>query len=271
MTRRTKIVATLGPATDGDEALVAIVRAGVDVVRLNLSHGSVARAPRSSRTRAVGRDRRSASRSACSPTSRDRRSGQGSSPTPGVQLEAGSVIRFEVGDGPSDAELIHVDYPGFLDDLAVGDRVVIGDGAIALGSSRLEPDIGASPWSRTAGGHRAAPGCTCRRSGRGSRHRPRRTWCSPRRWRRPASSSSPCRSCAHAGRHDGGARGRRRSRPARRQDRDERGARRTSPRSSPCRTRSWSPAATSASTARSRTCRTCRSRSCGSASSSGSR
>lgn len=37
--RRTKIVATLGPATDTDEAMEAIIRAGVDVVRLNFSHG----------------------------------------------------------------------------------------------------------------------------------------------------------------------------------------------------------------------------------------
>jgi pyruvate kinase len=38
-TRQTKIVATLGPATDSEESLAAIVAAGVDVVRLNLSHG----------------------------------------------------------------------------------------------------------------------------------------------------------------------------------------------------------------------------------------
>jgi pyruvate kinase len=37
--RRTKIVATLGPATDTPESIEAIVRAGVDVVRLNFSHG----------------------------------------------------------------------------------------------------------------------------------------------------------------------------------------------------------------------------------------
>ncbi len=37
--RRTKIVATLGPATDGVESLSEMIRAGVDVVRLNLSHG----------------------------------------------------------------------------------------------------------------------------------------------------------------------------------------------------------------------------------------
>jgi len=38
--RRTKIVATLGPATDDQGALVAMVRAGVDGVRINCSHGT---------------------------------------------------------------------------------------------------------------------------------------------------------------------------------------------------------------------------------------
>ena len=38
--RRTKIVATLGPATESDESLDSIVKAGVDVVRLNFSHGN---------------------------------------------------------------------------------------------------------------------------------------------------------------------------------------------------------------------------------------
>jgi len=37
--RRTRIVATLGPATDPPEVLEALLRAGVDVVRLNFSHG----------------------------------------------------------------------------------------------------------------------------------------------------------------------------------------------------------------------------------------
>jgi pyruvate kinase len=40
--RRTKIVATLGPATDDPQVLSAMVRAGVDVVRLNFSHGALA-------------------------------------------------------------------------------------------------------------------------------------------------------------------------------------------------------------------------------------
>ncbi|WP_242445447.1 pyruvate kinase [Chromatium okenii] len=43
MPRRTKIVATLGPATDDPAVMDNFIAAGVDVVRLNLSHDSHAR------------------------------------------------------------------------------------------------------------------------------------------------------------------------------------------------------------------------------------
>ncbi len=39
--RRTKIIATLGPASSSEEVLREMIRAGVDVVRMNMSHGSV--------------------------------------------------------------------------------------------------------------------------------------------------------------------------------------------------------------------------------------
>src|SRR5690606_8331936 len=42
MSRRTKIICTVGPASDSPEALEALVRAGMDVARLNFSHGSQA-------------------------------------------------------------------------------------------------------------------------------------------------------------------------------------------------------------------------------------
>ena len=38
--RRTKIVATLGPATSTEDTLRDLIRAGVNVVRVNFSHGS---------------------------------------------------------------------------------------------------------------------------------------------------------------------------------------------------------------------------------------
>src|SRR5690606_36159555 len=39
--RRTKIIATLGPATDRRETLHALIKAGADVLRLNMSHGPI--------------------------------------------------------------------------------------------------------------------------------------------------------------------------------------------------------------------------------------
>src|SRR4051812_44539618 len=38
--RQTKIVATVGPASDSDDILDALIAAGVDIVRLNFAHGS---------------------------------------------------------------------------------------------------------------------------------------------------------------------------------------------------------------------------------------
>ena len=38
--RRTKIVATLGPATSNPRSVAALVRAGIDVARINASHGT---------------------------------------------------------------------------------------------------------------------------------------------------------------------------------------------------------------------------------------
>jgi pyruvate kinase len=40
MPRRTKIVATLGPSTDDPKVLDDMIQAGVDVVRVNFSHGN---------------------------------------------------------------------------------------------------------------------------------------------------------------------------------------------------------------------------------------
>jgi len=41
MPRRTKIIATLGPATDDESAIESLIRAGIDLVRINFSHGNL--------------------------------------------------------------------------------------------------------------------------------------------------------------------------------------------------------------------------------------
>ena len=57
MKRRTKIVATLGPATDDPEAMEKLIRAGCDVVRINFSHGDAeTHARRIKLVRAIARE-----------------------------------------------------------------------------------------------------------------------------------------------------------------------------------------------------------------------
>jgi pyruvate kinase len=131
MTRRTKIVATLGPASDQPAALERLLRAGVNVVRLNLSHGpldehlarlAVVRAVAAKLDRPIGV-------LADLPGPKVR---AGRFPEGGVELVAGAYLAIRAGDLPSDAGTMHVDYPTLIDDLRVGDRLILGDGAISL-------------------------------------------------------------------------------------------------------------------------------------------
>ena len=60
MTRRSKIVCTLGPASDAPRVLVGMIAAGMDVARLNFSHGDAAQ--HRARVEAVHREARRARR-----------------------------------------------------------------------------------------------------------------------------------------------------------------------------------------------------------------
>lgn len=55
--QRTRIVCTLGPATDSDELVRGLIRAGMDVARLNFSHGTqTMHATRVERVRRIARE-----------------------------------------------------------------------------------------------------------------------------------------------------------------------------------------------------------------------
>jgi pyruvate kinase len=129
--RRTKIVATIGPACEEPARLEALLRAGVDVVRLNLSHGPIeGHLQRLATVRDVAAKVGSpVGVVADLPGPKIR---AGSFPEGGVDLNPGDSIHLVAGNGPSTANVIAVEYPTLLEDVEPGDRIVIGDGGITM-------------------------------------------------------------------------------------------------------------------------------------------
>jgi pyruvate kinase len=125
-------VATIGPASSEHGVLVELLRAGVDVVRLNLSHGPLEdHLARLAAVRAAAEEvRRPVAVLADLPGPKIR---AGAFAPGGVDLVPGRPLRLVPGDGPSTAAVVTVPYETLCVDLQVDDRVVFGDGAIALG------------------------------------------------------------------------------------------------------------------------------------------
>ena len=150
MNRRTKIVATIGPASDSVEMLRDLIVAGVQVVRLNLSHGSIdEHLVRLDRVRKAADDvNRHVAVLADLPGPKIR---AGAFPAGGVQLVTGDSIRLRPGDGPSEASIMNVPYPTLLENLEPGSRVQLGDGAISM--CIMEVDDSEATAKIEAGGH----------------------------------------------------------------------------------------------------------------------
>ena len=136
VTRRAKIVATLGPATSSLEILRELVAAGLDVARLNLSHGT--------------HDDHSASLAnlRAAAEAENRRIGvladlQGPKIRLGtfadgpVELHEGDEFVITVEDISGDATRVSTTYKGLPGDVRPGDRVLIDDGRIVLECTKI--------------------------------------------------------------------------------------------------------------------------------------
>jgi pyruvate kinase len=128
---RTKIVATIGPACDDPTVAGAMIDAGLNVARINLSHGdldlAVARY-RMIRTLAAERDV-PVGILIDLPGPKVR---AGAFPAGGSPLVTGESVAIVVAEGPSTSERITVDYPGVTSDLVAGDRIAFGDGQVVV-------------------------------------------------------------------------------------------------------------------------------------------
>ena len=133
MLRRTKIVATLGPATDSTESLQAIIAAGVDVTRLNFSHGSAE--DHIQRARQVREASEALGRYTAiladlqGPKLRIARFADNK-----VTLKAGQnfVLDAAMDNESGDSERVGIDYEQLIQDVAPGDILVLDDGRIEM-------------------------------------------------------------------------------------------------------------------------------------------
>ncbi|MGH9136632.1 MAG: pyruvate kinase [Acidimicrobiales bacterium] len=137
MTRRTKIVATVGPASESPEQLEALIQAGADVFRLGLAHGDAAQ--HLARVERIRKAAAAAGRPIALlidlPGRKVRAAGF---PDGGVFLAEGDQVLLVPGESKSTATRIEVGYAPLLDDLEPGDIIAIGDGAILLQVEELE-------------------------------------------------------------------------------------------------------------------------------------
>ena len=133
--RRTKIIATLGPATESEEMLVRLITTGVDIIRLNMAHA------KHDWTREVIRRIRRAGVTAGREVAimmdikgPEIRTGDLEVP---IELKAGEIFDFTVKPGADrenaeEVRSVDVNYRDLVNDIKVGDTVLVDSGLIRL-------------------------------------------------------------------------------------------------------------------------------------------
>ena len=133
--RRTKIIFTLGPATESEEMLEKMIRAGADVIRLNMAHAThdwTRRTIRQIRAISLRVDREIAIMMDIKGP--EVRTGDLEAP---IELKAGEIFDFTVKPGAErehaeEIRSVDVNYRDLVKDIKVGDTVLVDNGLIQL-------------------------------------------------------------------------------------------------------------------------------------------
>lgn len=131
MRRRAKIIATLGPASSAPETIAELVAAGLDVARLNMSHGS-----RDAHLEAY-RNVRAASEAAGRSVGvlvdlQGPKIRLGTFADGPVTLRAGQQFTITGENIPGGSEQASCSFPGLADDVRPGDQILVDDGRVVL-------------------------------------------------------------------------------------------------------------------------------------------
>ena len=129
MERRTKIIATIGPASESETVLRDLIGAGTDAVRLNLSHGTLEEALLlHERVRKLSSEAgRYVGTLVDLPGPKIRAANFGED---AVDLPDEHELRLVSGSNASNADVVEVNYDDLVRHVEVGDKLSFGDGAI---------------------------------------------------------------------------------------------------------------------------------------------
>jgi pyruvate kinase len=131
MMRKTKIVCTIGPASESVDKLVQLIEAGMNVARLNFSHGD-----HMEHGRRIQNIREAAKRTGKKvailldtkgPEIRTHDMENGS-----IELKEGSQLVISMKEVLGTPEKISVTYEGLIDDVVLGSKILLDDGLIGL-------------------------------------------------------------------------------------------------------------------------------------------
>ncbi|MBA3971105.1 MAG: pyruvate kinase [Bacteroidetes bacterium] len=129
--KRTKIVATLGPASSSAKVIEEMILAGADVCRINFSHGSYDVVVEQIKTiRAI--NKKLGTHTAILADLQGPKLRIGVVENNGVELVAGKAVIITTKECIGTAERLYITYPQFPRDVKVGENILIDDGKLLL-------------------------------------------------------------------------------------------------------------------------------------------
>lgn len=127
--KRTKIVATMGPASDSQETIAEMIKQGLDVCRINFSHGSYKdHAKTIDNIRKA--DEKLGTHTAILADLQGPKLRVGEFEGDGLMLNEDDEITFSTKEG--DPSKIYITYPQFAQDVKVGERILLDDGKLEM-------------------------------------------------------------------------------------------------------------------------------------------
>ena len=129
--RKTKIICTIGPACDSEKTLTELCHAGMNVARLNFSHGSHEQHLKMINTIKAVREKLNMPIAIMldtkGPEYRIKTFENGK-----IELQDGDTFTFTTNDIEGNQEIVSVNYKGLIDDLTIGDKILVNNGLVVF-------------------------------------------------------------------------------------------------------------------------------------------